>query len=61
MYWKCPNCKEKVNFTDQMEYVFDEDGEADFDPKRGLMFNVIDCKCGAEWTVSISKMVLREV
>lgn len=56
LHWKCPNCKEKVDFNNQMDYVFDEDGEADFDPKKGLYFHTIVCNCGANWIVSISEM-----
>jgi hypothetical protein len=56
LWWKCPNCGQKVDFTDEMEYVFDEEGEADFDPKHGLFFHTITCKCGALWTMSISGM-----
>ena len=59
MYWKCPKCKSKVDFKSQMEYVFSDDGEADFDPKNGLYFHTIDCKtkeCGANWIVSVSEM-----
>jgi hypothetical protein len=39
-----------------MEYMFDEEGEADFDPVRGLYFHTIYCKCGVYWVVTISKM-----
>lgn len=56
LWWKCPNCEEKVGFTDQMADIFDKAGEADFDPKRGLWFHTLDCPCGAEWVVSISEM-----
>lgn len=55
LYWQCPNCKEKVNFSEEMSYVFDEEGEADFDPSRGLFFHTIYCECGINWNVSISK------
>lgn len=58
LYWKCPNCKSEVDFTGEMEYVFDEDGEADFDPKSGLMMHTIQCgECPTEWIVSISKPI----
>jgi hypothetical protein len=55
LWWKCSNCKKKINFTDQMSLVFDEDGESDFDPKKGLMFHTIICDCGNQWTISISE------
>lgn len=59
MFWNCPKCRHKVDFIDQMGYVSEEDGEASFDPKRGLMFHTIECgndACGAHWIVSISEM-----
>lgn len=59
MYWKCPKCKSKVDFSKQMGYVFSEDDEADFDAKRGLFFHTIECEnkgCNATWIVSISEM-----
>jgi len=56
MYWKCPNCKSKVDFEDQMKEVF-ENGEADFEPVKGLFMHTIVCDiCDADWIVSISKM-----
>jgi len=61
MYWKCPNCKSKVDFEKQLKYVFDEKGEAEFDPETGLWLHTIECgKCDAEWTMSVSKMYLVE-
>lgn len=59
MYWNCPKCKSKVDFQKQMDYVFDEEGGADFDPKSGLWFHSIECEneiCNAVWIVSIGKM-----
>lgn len=57
LWWKCPNCKSQVNFSDEASYVFDnDDGEADFDPKKGLYFHTIVCECGANWIMSISGM-----
>lgn len=61
LWWICPNCGKKVNFTDEMALVFDmNDGEAEFDPKSGLCFHTIVCDCGAIWTTSISKMEVME-
>jgi hypothetical protein len=60
LWWKCPNCESKVDFTDEMSFVFDEEGEADFDPKSGLWFHTIMCDCGASWSVSIGKMEVME-
>ncbi len=56
LWWKCPNCGEKVNYTEQMSYVFDENNEAEFDPEIGLFFHTIKCKCGATWRTGISEM-----
>jgi hypothetical protein len=56
LWWKCPNCNEKVDFTRQMGYVFEEDGEVEFDPEMGLWFHTIVCGCGANWVMSIGEM-----
>lgn len=55
LFWKCPSCKSEVDFLKQMSYIF-EDGEADFDPSRGMFHHTINCdECPAAWSVSISK------
>lgn len=59
MWWKCPNCNEKVDYSKEMSFVFDE-GEAGFDPKHGLFFHTIMCDCGASWSTSISEMFVSE-
>lgn len=59
MYWDCPKCKAEVDFQKQMNYVFGEDGEAEFDAESGLWLHTIECEneeCNANWIVSISKM-----
>lgn len=62
MFWVCPECNEKVDFLEQMQYLFDENGEAEFDAELGVFFHTIICeKCNSCWTISISeksKMVL---
>lgn len=60
MWWKCPNCNSKVDYSNEMSFVFDEEGEAEFDPKRGLMFHTIMCDCGANWSTGISEMFVTE-
>lgn len=58
LHWKCPNCKSTVDFIGEMEYVFDENGEADFDPKSGLMMHTIQCgECPTVWIMSMSAAV----
>jgi hypothetical protein len=54
MFWICPICDKKVDFSKQLSEVFEEDGEASFDPKGGLYFHTISCKCGCNWIMSIS-------
>jgi hypothetical protein len=59
LWWECPKCKERVNFSEQAKEVFNyEDGEANFvvDKGGGLYFHIIQCNCGAEWIFSISGM-----
>lgn len=55
LWWKCPDCKEEVDFTKEMSFVFDENGQSEFDPKHGLIFHTVECECGNNWTVSISE------
>jgi hypothetical protein len=56
-WWKCPHCQSKVDFTEQMNYVFDETGEAEFDAEHGLFFHTIFCdECDARWTTGISSV-----
>lgn len=55
LWWNCPNCKEKVDFSQEVSVVFDEDGEADFSPSKGLFFYTLFCSCGNQWVVSISE------
>ena len=60
MYWICPKCERKVNFYKQVDLLFDENGEAEFDAKNGVYFHTIDCECGVEWIMSISDMEERK-
>jgi len=43
MWWYCPKCGRIVNFQKQLNYLFDEDGESEFDPKGGVYFHTIFC------------------
>lgn len=58
LWWECSNCGEVVDFTKEASSVFDEDGEADFDPNSGLFFHTLFCnnvECGTTWIMSISE------
>lgn len=56
MFWKCPKCGEIVDFTRQLNYLFDEYGEAEFEPESGVIFHTIFCdNCNSIWTMSISE------
>lgn len=59
-FWKCPKCHEKIYVLKQLaDYLFDEDGEAEFSVEKGcgIWFHVIDCpKCNARWTMNVSGM-----
>lgn len=55
-WWRCPNCKEFVDFDHQIETLFDEWGEAEFEPENGVIFHTITCqKCKLSWIMSISQ------
>lgn len=59
LWWKCPNCGETVNFTNELlDVLFDKDtGEALFDTTEegGVFFHTVFCShCGATWTITIS-------
>jgi hypothetical protein len=54
LWWQCPNCNRYVNFSEQITQMFDESGEALFEPSIGYFFHMISCKCGTYWTASIS-------
>lgn len=61
LWWKCPNCQRKVDFSQQLLYVFDgEDGEAVFDPNSGIYFHTISCECGCDWIMTLSEMIYEE-
>lgn len=57
-FWTCPRCGERVDAIRQLATgCFDEDGEAEFDPERGLTVHTICCpNCGAKWYTSVSEM-----
>ncbi|MED4885428.1 hypothetical protein [Bacillus smithii] len=57
-WFVCPNCKTTVNFFEQMDYLFEDDGESIFDPEDGVWFHTVYCECGAYWVMSLSKMNL---
>jgi predicted nucleic-acid-binding Zn-ribbon protein len=55
LYWKCPNCDGIVDFTKEVSYVFEENGEAEFDVESGLWLHTICCdNCPTVWTMNIS-------
>lgn len=59
LWWECPKCNKKVDFSKQLEDIFDIDyGEAYFsvDKDCGLWFHTIMCECGSSWIMSISGM-----
>lgn len=57
LWWECPICGERVNFTEEMQSgCFDNKGEAEFDPQRGIYFHTLFCKCGARWVMSLSEV-----
>lgn len=60
LWWKCPNCGNKVEYIKEMEFVFDEEGEAEFNPRHGMSFHTILCECGASWITSIGEMEIME-
>ena len=57
LWWVCPICGHKVSFLDQLKDVFEEDGEASFDPKYGILVHSIICTCGAIWTLSLDGLI----
>jgi len=59
LHWICPNCKDNVDFENQLKDVFDENGESEFivEENCGLYFHTIFCpKCNANWVMSIGGM-----
>ena len=59
LWWRCPNCGNKMDFTEELiDTCFDsEDGEAYFDPEHGIIFYTIFChSCGASWIMDIGSM-----
>lgn len=55
MFWICPLCGNEVKFEEQVKQLFDEIGEAEFDPESGLYFHTIICDgCDSNWTMTIS-------
>lgn len=57
MWWECPRCGQKVDFIKQVGELFEEDGEASFDPNGGVWFHTISCDCGCEWIMELSGML----
>lgn len=54
LFWICPDCNKRVDFSKQLYEVFEEDGEASFCPKGGLFLHTISCDCGCDWFIMIS-------
>jgi len=61
LWWECPKCGKKVDYSKQMEINFHEDGKADFhlEAGYGVWWCAIDCECGANWETGISGMLER--
>lgn len=56
MFWICPKCGTQIDFHDQVKYLFDDTGDANFDPESGVILHLITCDvCESYWTMSISK------
>lgn len=56
MFWICPKCGKIVDFTRQLRCLFDETGDAEFEPESGVIFHTIFCdNCNSIWTMSISE------
>ena len=58
-WWYCPKCRNKVSFNRVVETLFDDDGEAWFEPDSGVPFYILKCsgkECGATWNIEISEM-----
>ena len=56
LWWHCPRCGEKVDFQEQLETCFEEDGEASFSVKEkdGNLLHRISCnKCKVSWVIFI--------
>lgn len=56
LWWECPKCERKVNFSKQLEGLFNKNGEALFEPALGLGWDVISCECGAKWKIIMGKV-----
>lgn len=59
LHWYCPKCGSIVNFGEEVEDLFDGEGDAWFNPKHGVYFTTINCNnenCDAEWILNISSM-----
>ncbi|MBO5424414.1 MAG: hypothetical protein J6A25_02775 [Lachnospiraceae bacterium] len=58
-WWYCPKCNNKVYFDEVVHTLFDDDGEAWFEPKSGVPFYYLKCRnneCNARWNIQISPM-----
>jgi len=56
LFWICPDCNIRVDFLTQMKKLFDEDGDALFEPERGVCFHIIQCKCGKKWVMDMETL-----
>lgn len=54
MWWECPSCGKRVDFNEQISELFNNNGEAYFDPNRGVWFHTIECECGCKWIMTLS-------
>jgi len=54
LWWECPRCEKKVYFLKQLSEIFDDNGEAKFEPSLSMGYDYIRCDCGAKWIISIS-------
>ena len=62
LWWECPQCQSKVNYSYQLISLFDhEDGESLFPAEDGVPIHTIKCgnaECQAEWVMGISPVLL---
>ena len=61
-FWTCPNCGARVDGIRQIaDGLFDETGEANFDPAQGAYVHTISCpECGLKWLTGIDEPVKHE-
>lgn len=61
LWWQCPYCQSKVNYSYQLMTLFDrQNGEAEFCTESGVPFHTIKCEnetCEARWIMGISSVI----